>query len=1215
MRNSRSSEGSFLKFETRGDRRPPGCRAVILLVPQDPWHQVHNGGAAGSARSLPAVSGMIPTPRIQAILTPPAVPPSVLLPASSPQQLREHAAIALTASSHLTCLESDGNTQQRLLTLHPTQPLVAYLLVEDNSLGPKSLILVQHTVTRAIHYQLSLADLAVLVYGEGDPKKIPAAVKSFGALLSLQFLDPSTLFYSGLTTIDDPHAASLPKWSGLALQTSQRVLLLNLRQGPTAILKEKSPKASSFQPILAHLYDAAVGGSPPSSNWLSVTSTWALVGCADGSLKAYDWRSQSVIKSIKGLGKGDWIVKLLAANRYGVRATTPRIITLTKRGIAYLIELQVSDEGIEIRPPLARFLGGEGEALSYDAHRDCVLWHAPRQPKTGPSILVWDLIRLQGDLLQQQVGSKTIFKPDPTTTIGFPENCVSICSSVVDPMWNDETYVSLAVTTHGYVQVFIADPGTSSHAVNSSLTATPVASFSVNQMIDRQFDVDPGLKIQSVACRSLSTPEWVLSTSLGIIVLHPQSDHRTGILSCGSRHCHLGAGLGSVGKSVLSTRHSSVFHTSLDVVNANPSGRIATSKSPFTVLESSAPMHLPEELRRRPFRPTPHFLVSPSGNYVCLLWSGEYRYEVLHLATVLQRVSKRIDLSASSRNPIVASGHAVCDFCWVSDDDTFAVLNAPDAVAILAPSISKEPESQGVGNLKDIRALATKAASTVAKTTKVKAATSKVVKTANKGVKKSLGLFGKGKKKASGDSVDIDNGTEVDDDESQGMSLSAIQAAVAASGLDSVADSASGPSASKHHRSVELRQLVALEPSALDMSASIPAATSNGLGELQIRGGGGSRNPPVALFGGPVLCVCTRNAENADGQAYFYTRKPSDPDNVAPLYTTSGPALPFPDIVAWDDDGKVCAIVTGNRVAVYRSDSPEFCLLGIVLISGPTDPDAAVTSAKFLHGVLFCSTWNSMHCIFLGDIDGGVCHLDSFVLASTDVPAIPQSRSDADPYPFQPPTTSLPLVQPIVIGTQGGSLLVSTISGVYAVPLTHPILRIGILLGAGHLERAVRWLDAEVEDAESVAAFMERRGYPELGIQVPGLSLETMIDWSMRFGFVDRLEELVDDYGVEAIRMVDMGRGMGSSTSLVVCVGAYLLAHGKVELTRQIATECLRLEDGRKDAFALATILLSVDEADAMRLVKRAVDLDGTMPRDWILGDFAREYLRSDETI
>lgn len=79
---------------------------------------------------------------------------------------------------------------------------------------------------------------------------------------------------------------------------------------------------------------------------------------------------------------------------------------------------------------------------------------------------------------------------------------------------------------------------------------------------------------------------------------------------------------------------------------------------------------------------------------------------------------------------------------------------------------------------------------------------------------------------------------------------------------------------------------------------------------------------------------------------------------------------------------------------------------------------------------------------------------------------------------------------------------------------------------------------------------------------------------------------------------------------MVVTVGAYLLAHGRVELARRLATECLRLgEEGRKDALVLAALLLSVDEDDATRLINRAVE---NAHENWLLGEFVKDHLLAD---
>jgi hypothetical protein len=375
-----------------------------------------------------------------------------------------------------------------------------------------------------------------------------------------------------------------------------------------------------------------------------------------------------------------------------------------------------------------------------------------------------------------------------------------------------------------------------------------------------------------------------------------------------------------------------------------------------------------------------------------------------------------------------------------------------------------------------------------------------------------------------------------------------------------------------------------------------------------------------------VLCIASKSEEDREGYAQFYTRKKDANDQSASSYQSSGPTLPYPDLLEWDDDGCLCAIVVENRVAVYLSNEPVFVLLGTVRIGSPTMPMAPVTSIKFVHGALFCCTLNSVHCVLLGDSNGGVCLLDTYLLASTEVTvspplAIPENVKST-PTEFFPSPILLPMVQPTVLGYQSGSLVISTLRGVLAIPLCSSLMRIGLFLASGQIERAAKWFDAVPNSHhEHLATFLERRGHPSLALRLPGLSLETVVDLSMKYGFVDRLEDVVETYGAQGLRSIDMGRGISPSIfgpestvqSVVVCVGAYLLAHGRVELTRRLATECLHSggnEDGRKDAFSLATLLLHVDENDATRLIQRAVLLPSDeLSDEWAIGQFARDFL------
>jgi hypothetical protein len=204
----------------------------------------------------------------------------------------------------------------------------------------------------------------------------------------------------------------------------------------------------------------------------------------------------------------------------------------------------------------------------------------------------------------------------------------------------------------------------------------------------------------------------------------------------------------------------------------------------------------------------------------------------------------------------------------------------------------------------------------------------------------------------------------------------------------------------------------------------------------------------------------------------------------------------------------------------------------------------------------------------------------------------------------------MPLSHPEVLGYQNGSLVVSNVSGILAVPLGFPLLRIGTLVAAGpeHYPKAVKWFDAVPTcDHEVLASFLERRGTPELAIELPGLSLETILDMCMRYDYVDRLEKAIHEFGLDGFRAIDMGRGFSvgvfgreeTGLSLIVYIGAYLLSHGRIELVRTIAAECIT-QGEKQDGLMLG---LLINSSDAKRLVQRAVE-------DAADTDIAEKYIR-----
>jgi WD40 repeat protein len=1125
--------------------------------------------------------------------------------------------------------------------------------------------------------------------------------KSLGRILSIDFLDTTTLFWSHQQYADNNNNIRSNK-PCIVIQTSLRCIVLQLQMTPFSqctIWTQTDSNAAQRTALarsailVAHLdsmdteatitntstTDNSNGSNNnekvlPSSNILPLTPTLFLVGCSDGSLKCWDTQLNQAVKSIRGLGNADWVVQLIPANKYGTAVTAAsaattlmdasssvvtvckkRILTLTKKGSAYLIELEwiPGSDQVEIKPPLARFVGGpvemndtiimEHTLFQYDAHRDWVLWLAPASKSKGNSssnsgtaaatsslsvttLLVWNLKLLEKELMGDV---KSLLRPEPMLTMQFPapdDTILTVLPTLQHTAFHPDTVVCLVATSTG--ELFLQAASSRSR----NIAASPVMNLHLGELIQTSGNLDqtPALQIHKLCSQPLGDENlFMVATSLGLVILEWPN-----MTAGGDGHFYLSAGLGMYGKSLLSMQNSELTYGSLDVLQMNPFG-LMEPKNTITVYERHQPSHLPVDYQRRPFRFTPQFLPSPSGVFVCLFSSGEFQYEILHIPSLMQRVGQQRGSSTSgstSSKPLVASGIGVASFAWIGDDDTYAILHAEEwmnetcmfmatATQVGIPTEGSGGGSMAPASLKLVGGAAalvsgaklnlTKAATS---TTKAAAtgATKVATKTAVSGLKKgaklaTFGVFSKKKKKGGGGDDDVDDDTIAESSmEFPGTPLS-------------LAPSSAGPTTtqtSTKKRSVELRSLVTHDTSADLAIGNLPTATSSSLGNLVLRGGG--QNLPTALFGGPVLCVASQSENNDSGQAHFYTRKPDELENHASVYVSSGPTLPFPDLCTWDEDGLLCAVAISNRVFIYLSQVPEFVLLGSVRIDGKSK----IETIKFIHGVLYCCTWNSVHCIFLGDLASQVCNVECFTLASASFMGSPQPPlADGEYRSLMPPCLHLPLVKPSVLGYQNGSLLVSSLRGVFAVPLNHPILRIGTLLASGQVDRAAKWLDAVPHyDHEGLAAFLERRGHVRLAIdQLAALSLETLIDVTMRYGMIDYLCELVEENGVKGISAIDFGRGMSTSgmfgpesesNSLIVCVGAYLLAHGKAELVRRVTSELLRTEEGKKDALLLASLLLHVNEPDATRLMSRAVEAAPHSQSEWVMGNFVRDALR-----
>jgi hypothetical protein len=973
------------------------------------------------------------------------------------------------------------------------------------------------------------------------------------------------------------------------------------------------------------------------------------------------------------------------------------MVCVTKKGLAYVCPFTKSAKGgfLTIGKPLAMLEGGsvpiaiskqdednssmEHIFCAYDAFRDVFLWSAPSKVKS--KLFAWDLSNIVDSekKKQQQSGDK----PDPVLVMQFPyENL----SHMVFPAWYHEStpkesMTCVAMTKEGDLQVLVAPLYNSGSTAKHPYMAYPIMGTNLIRLAQRDLDIPEGRSLNfrpiSIQCPPLRDPSsFVVATNLGLLLIKMMDGNL--IPFPGTRHAHFSANFGTMGRAILYVKGPQLSYSPLEpeggLLEINPVGRMEFGATKGTVVyESPAPLHLPPEIHKRPVRLPPCFLPSPSRNYLCCFWKEEMRYEILSVASMMERVTNRTANLMTGNSPLVASGNGVASFSWVGDDDVFCLLYDPEQD--LALKVGVDLNSGDVGpadstkmndlmKLKELARLKTYkkgVKSMVGTAGKLKSLeglkdlgkdTGKIGLGAVKGVKKlSMGTvkltgkvalgtqqtagkmgagatktmtkmavgskkgakkltFGWGKKK--GQDKKSTQGSlataEMDEDEEDAPVHGNAPIVTFDEGD---ADDRGSELLEKKFPWVEMRVLVGAD-------GNTSSVTASNLGQLTLRSG--NRNPPTVLFGGPVLCVGSKLDELDEGLAYFYTKKKGQDEESAAAYVSSGPAFPCPDLVAWDDEGKLCAVIIQGRVSVYLSDEPSFVLLGTTRLRCGSDTSVDIISCRFLHGVLYCTTRSTVQCIFLGDLKGGICHLDSFVLASSEVSTLPSKTIVSDYKSLFPPTIPMPLVHPEVLGYQNGSLVLSTVSGIVAVPLGFPLVRIGSLISAGseHYPKAEKWFDAVPNsDHEILANFLERRGVPELALSLSGISLETIIDMCMRHGYIDRLEEAIEIHGVPGLRAIDMSRGFSSNVfgpeedgaSVVVCVGAYLLSQGRVELVRRLATECLDSgEEGKQEAFLLASLLLSVSGSDAKRVIQRAVeDVD---PDDgWLVGSFVKQHV------
>eukprot|EP00934_Nitzschia_sp_Nitz4_P002940 Nitzschia sp. Nitz4//scaffold15_size197535//123755//127659//NITZ4_001590-RA/size197535-augustus-gene-0.214-mRNA-1//1//CDS//3329537751//2930//frame0 len=1241
-------------------------------------------------------------PTLVRVLTPPPIGPSSFVLGNSQKEVVSNALAVHLSKAVPTAPPRVSPFKMHFITVHPSEPLVAFLIVPDGIENKKKLqkaLVVQHTKTREIIWSMTFGDVVSALFdfglvskgsSEAQAAKQQKFLKDLGEVQQIDFFDPASLYWSGNATVSGPQDLS-KRWSLLLVQFQTRIVIFNLRRNAPSIVKTSMGDPSmadknAFQPVIDSITSDALG-APISSNAVPVTAENLVVATTDGSLKLYNWKKNVVVQSIKPiLFKGDTIVQIITANKYQTptnyyEQTKRRIVCLTKKGTAMLLEILVT-EGIvhDITQPLVRFEGGsvpnnavkqdddhtvmEHIYLQYCGFRDLLLWSYPSKGAKG-RLLVWDL----GNMAE--LDSKTnrrgeTPKVEPLLVTQFPyETTHTIFPGWFHESMPMESMTCAAVTKEGDFQILVAPLYNSGSNTKNAYSAFTILSVNLLHVIQRDMllpeEREVHLKVHSVYAPPLRDSSiFYFGTNYGILMVDMVDGNLVQVP--GTRHAHLNANFGGLGKALLAVKGPEITYSILEptggALAADPLGAMET-KNTVTVHESPAPLHLPPEIHKRPVRLPPLFLMSPSRSFVCCFWKEEMRYEILQMAAVLERVTSRTQINKSA---VVASGNGVASFAWVGDADVYSLLYNPeqdqalkvgiDLSAPTAGNIAKLRElklkdiatgktlTKGVSKLQSLKGLqdigkgtvkgvaglgkgtlkmtgkvtlaATRGtAGAVKQTGKLTMKTSQMAvgggaKAAKFGLKAAAFGFGKRRGKDQGETS---LARQDSDEEEETVATNITPLDAIGEGLPQDSRPAS-ETLERKHPWVELRSLV--EVTGVD--GKVTGATPTGLGELTLRSG--NRNPPVVLFGGPVLCVASKLDASDEGIAYFYTKKKGSEEESSSQYVSSGPAFPCPDKVVWDEDGRLCAIVLHSMVSIYYSEEPEFIMLGTVRLGTAADTDVQVVSARFIHGSLFCTTRSAVHVIFLGSLDGGSCHLDMFTIASSEVHTLPSKTITSEYCSLTPPTIPMPFCYPAVLGFQNGALVISTVAGVQALPLNSPLIRIGILLGSGHAQRAEKWFDAvPTSDHEALALFLERRGFPEMALKLSGLSLETSVDLCMRYEFVERLEELVEIYGLKGIRSIDMSRGVSSDVfgaiqggaSVVVCVGTYLLAHGKVELVRRLATECLRSgPEGKRDAFMLASILMSLDMNDSKRVMHRAVQGDGD---DWVIGNYVRDHM------
>jgi len=1065
---------------------------------------------------------------------------------------QSEAALALASASPSHASGSaPASSTPNVIAIHPTEPILCQVLQSDIL---HQSIVIQNYIQNRIIAQINLVDILKKWLDSGgnnngnsssnnnsngnDKKQRQANLKqtclNLGYITSIQFMDQQVLFYnSGRTPVSTPTSASMPY---LILQFAKGIILYKHNQ--QAGFYKYTPMINITQPKL--------NNALPTSRPMPILSTNLLaIGCSDGAMRFYSIQDKKVVKSVRGPnGRQDPVVAILAVQPW-IHQSRPtstlghaqsyvdnniKIATVCSSGTAYIWELQISFHpksgkiySFKIKSPIVkldlyRYIGhmlpfsstnGNGGSNSgnvsntggsasqsrskmdkfkvkFDPDRDLLYWTIQSGSGSGGShskilVVVWEwnydaiLKASKRKMPVEKNGAKAKSQaqgPMPSETPTYLPSTITqipnitnggkqlllsnVIPGLIHPSFSDESIMSLVVSQEGDIYVIGAkrngidknddndDDGGNGHDRSSTAELSNEMGVVYHKFNFKALCQSAGEKVlgylRHVQNGKLQVSSIINSCSRPDLIILVTNVGLLVVnlvldeeaLLTGSHHASFVVGRG--GNGLISVQSSKVFASLI----------VAPSSSRNNI--NIGTMNPVGKLMQR--------------NQILVYESPPSLHKSLDFQSRPVRVPPRLLPSPS--------GKFLCLF-W-HKENRYEILYMDSLTSAIKRPLSKH-------SFRDVH--------------------------------------------ISGFSPAVDTGFDVlsfawvgDDDvfallyppelkKDQNNVIVKIQTTVdvlgtrsSSTGQENYEDENVVYDPDKFKPRVELKVLVGVNADAVELSGSIAAATATFLGTIMLRG----RHAPTCLFGGPVLCVGSFSQDKAtsqrDGMAYFYTRREGSSDNRASSYASVGPALPYPDLVVWDDEGGLCAIIVGRRIAIYRSHVNSFMLLGTAYLGTDSDIDTKVYSAKFIHSVLYCATEKSIQCIFLGDLSNSdvICEIDSFTLAAVNAPIIPSS-----PLSITPTHEQTSLLWPSILGYHQGSLLVSSTNGVHTVSLAQPLFRLGALLAAGQVSKVQRWIDAiHPSQHEFLAEFLFRRGFPALATGLSGLSLETMIKFRDR---------------------------------------------------------------------------------------------------------------------